>query len=74
MKLRASDSVYGTGMTGIQRCISGSWQADVTAGASSARNGRSLITPSVNGGLGGLILSGMAPVCGRNSANRKAGR
>ena len=60
MKRRASASVYGTGMIGIQRWISGSWQAAAMAGASSARNGRSVTTPSLSGGLGGTSFSGMS--------------
>src|SRR4051812_5964849 len=56
---RASSSVYGDGIIAVQRAISGSWHAAVTAGISSSVNARSVTTPSDSGGSGRTI-GGMA--------------
>src|SRR5438309_8618551 len=48
---RASSSVKGSG-TGVQRGISGSWQAATIAGTSLAPQSRSSTMPSLSGGCG----------------------
>ena len=48
--ISASSRVYGTGIR-VKRTISGSWQIPTTASTSSARQGRSVTTPSVRVGV-----------------------
>src|SRR3990172_5433389 len=66
MNVTTSSMVYGSGMVGIQRRISGSRQARATASASSSWNGRSVTSPSCSGGWGGW--TGRASVIDASSA------
>src|SRR3972149_6950737 len=74
MNVTASSMVYGSGMVGIQRRISGSRQARATDSASSSWNGRCVTSPSCSGGGGGGEGGGSGLKGPRGRVAGRAGR